>query len=296
MGTRSAVGIETSGGRLDSRDAPHELHRAYATSIAALNAALTMNQASVRGCSPSTSVPHPLTVVPNTMPPDSAGSNPTTSVDAQPPPVANLVIAPPQTTMAAEVVENLSTTASNIRPIPTVVSSAPAYIPPARRPHVDPRPKHDHYLNVNRAKSDGTLRTSTTVVSISIIGHPLPPLNAHVAMNTRVGDNHNQVASAQRNIMQHYSTKWEMQQVQELRAVDEEIRRLQAKRAALVTGGGDPSTSTPNRTLAGRNQQLSTRLFIILHQHCPSQHSNLGQCQGMRHRFKNYSLEFQVDS
>ena len=69
-------------------------------------------------------------------------------------------------------------------------------------------------------------------------------------MNTRAGDNHSQVASAQRNIMQHYSTEMELQQVVELSAVDEEIRRLQAKRTAIVAGTIDPSTSTPNPNLS----------------------------------------------
>ena len=47
-------------------------------------------------------------------------------------------------------------------------------------------------------------------------------------MNTRLGDNYNQGVSAQQIIMQHYSTEWELQQLMELSAVDEEIRRLQA--------------------------------------------------------------------
>ena len=47
-----------------------------------------------------------------------------------------------------------------------------------------------------------------------------PKSESHVTMNTRAGDNHSQVASAQRNIMQHYSTEWELQQVVELSAVD----------------------------------------------------------------------------
>ena len=73
-------------------------------------------------------------------------------------------------------------------------------------------------------------------------------------MNTRAGNNHNQVASVQRNIMQHYSTKYELQQTQEPSAVDEEIKRLQEKRAAMVAGNGDPSTSTLNPNLSGPQQ------------------------------------------
>ena len=68
-------------------------------------------------------------------------------------------------------------------------------------------------------------------------------------MNIRAGDNLSQVASAQRNIMQHYSTELKLQQVVELSAVDKEIRRLQAKRTAIVAGTVDPSTSTPNPNL-----------------------------------------------
>ena len=69
-------------------------------------------------------------------------------------------------------------------------------------------------------------------------------------INTRAGDNFSQVASAQRNIMQHNSTELELQKVVELSAVDEEIRRLQAKRIAIVPGTVDPSTSTPNPNLS----------------------------------------------
>ena len=63
---------------------------------------------------------------------------------------------------------------------------------------------------------------------MAIIGNSLPTLNTHMIMNTRAGDNLSQVASAQQNIMQHYSTELELQQVVVLSAVDEEIRRLQA--------------------------------------------------------------------
>ena len=101
--------------------------RAYAHSIAALNAARTMNQLLI-------SAPQPPTVVPNLMLPDNAGLNPSTSVGPQPPAVANPAVAPPQTTMANEVVANLGTTASNMRLIATAITSVPAYIPPARRP------------------------------------------------------------------------------------------------------------------------------------------------------------------
>ena len=157
---------------------------------------------------PSTWAPQPPTVVPNLLLPDGAGFNSSTSVGAQPPTVANLVVAPPQTTMATEVMANLGTTASNTRPIPTAVSSVPAYIPPARRPYVNPRPIHGSNLNVNRSQLDETLRTSATIVSMATIRNLIPTLNPHVTTNMRVGDNHSQVASAQRNIMQHYSTEW----------------------------------------------------------------------------------------
>ena len=175
--------------------------RAYAPSIAALNAALIMNSVPVRGFSPSTSVPHPLTGVPNPMIADSAGWNPTTSVGVQLPAVANPAVALSQTTAAAEVVTNLSSSAGSTRPSPTAVLSAPAYIPPARRHYADLRPIHSLNLNVTRSQTEGTLRTSATVVSMATIGNPPPTLNPHVIMNTRVGDNYNQ--GAQRNIMQH---------------------------------------------------------------------------------------------
>ena len=131
---------------------PTSFQRVYAPSIAALNAALTMNH------TPPPLAPQPPTVVPNLMLPDSASLNPSTSVGPQPPAVANPEVALPQTTMATEMVVNLGTTASHSRPIPTAVSSAPVYIPPARRPHVDPRPIHGTNplnLNGNRSQSDG---------------------------------------------------------------------------------------------------------------------------------------------
>ncbi len=50
--------------------------------------------------------------------------------------------------------------------------------------------------------------------------------------------------------MQHNSTELELQQVVELSAVDEEIRRVQAKRTANVAGTVDPSTSILNPNLS----------------------------------------------
>ena len=137
--------------------------RAYAPSIAAFNAAFTMNHT-------STSAPQPPTVVPNLMPPDSVNLNPSPSVGPQLPAVANSAVALPQTTMATEMVVNLGTTASHMRPIPTAVSSAPAYIPPARRPYVDPRPIHGTNplnLNGNKSNPDGIQRTSVPVASMA---------------------------------------------------------------------------------------------------------------------------------
>ena len=171
----------------------------------------------------------------------------------QPPAVANPAVALPQTTMATEMVVNLGTTASHMRPIPTAVSSAPAYILPARRHYVDPRPIHgaNHLnLNGNRSQSDGIHRTSITVASMATIKNLLPTLNTHAIMNMRAGGNLSQVASAQRNIMHHYCTELELQQVVKLSSVDDEIRRLQAKRTAIVAGTVDPSTSTPNTNLS----------------------------------------------
>ena len=98
---------------------PTSFQRAYAYSIAALNAALAINHT-------STSAPQPPTVVPNLMLPDSVSLNPSTSVGPQPPAVANPAVALTQTTIATEMVVNLCTTASLIRPIPTAVSSVSA--------------------------------------------------------------------------------------------------------------------------------------------------------------------------
>ena len=96
---------------------------------------------------------------------------------------------------------------------------------------------------------------------MATIGNSLPTLNTHAIMNTRAGDNLSQVASAQRNIMQHYSTELELQQVVKLSAVDEEIRRLQAKRTAIVAGTVDFSTSTPNPNLSAP-QSASLNPFV----------------------------------
>ena len=177
--------------------------RANAPLIVALNAALTMNQTSTSAFQPPTEVPNPILL-------DCAGSNPSIWVGAQPLLVANLVVAPPQTTMKTELMANLGKTASHTRTISTAVSSAPAYIPPARSPYVDPRPKHGANLNVFRSQSSWIQRSKATVVSTATIGNSIPPLNSHVIMNTRVGYNHNQVESAYRNILQHYSTEWEL--------------------------------------------------------------------------------------
>ena len=138
----------------------------------------------------------------------------------------------------------------NTRPISTAVSLAPAYILPARLPYVDSQPIHGGNLNVNRSQSDGVQLISATVVSTATIGNSIPFLNSHVVINILVRDNHNQVESTQRNIMQHYSTKWKLQQVMELSAVDEEIRRLHAKQIAIVAWTVDPFTLTLNPKLS----------------------------------------------
>ena len=52
-----------------------------------------------------------------------------------------------------------------------------------------------------------------------------------------------------------------MQQVMEISAVDEEIRRLQAKRSVLAAGVADPSTSTPNPNLSGP-QSANSNPFV----------------------------------
>ena len=165
--------------------------RAYAPSIASLNAALTMKQI-------TTSAPQPPTVVLNLMVPDSFSLNPSTSVGPQPPAVANLAVALTHTTMATEAVANLGTTASHTRQILTEVSSAPAYKHPAKRPYGDPRPIHGPNLlnlNGNRSQSVGNHRTSVTEVSTATIKNSLSPLNPYATMNTREGDNHSQIAS-----------------------------------------------------------------------------------------------------
>ena len=73
---------------------------------------------------------------------DNAGFIPSTSVFTQPQAVANFVVAPPQTTMATKAPAYLGTIISNMILITTAVSSAPAYIPPARRYYIDSRLIH----------------------------------------------------------------------------------------------------------------------------------------------------------
>ena len=66
--------------------------------------------------------------------------------------------------------------------------------------------------------------------------------------------------------MQHYSTELELQHLVELSAVDEEKRRLQEKRTAIVAGTVDPFTSTPNSNL----RALQSATFNQFAQPCAS--------------------------
>ena len=77
-----------------------QVQRAYAPSIAALNAAHTTNQLLLVGFPMQTSVFCPSIVVPNLMLPDSAGLNQATLVGTQPLAVFNLAVTQPQNTMA----------------------------------------------------------------------------------------------------------------------------------------------------------------------------------------------------
>ena len=84
-------------------------------------------------------------------------------------------------------------------------------------------------------------------------GNQLPPPNAYLATHAQIGIQFNQAASAQWNLGHRYSKELETQLVQDLSAEVEEIKRLQAsvsaKRALLMTGCIDPSTSTQNPNL-----------------------------------------------
>ena len=84
---------------------------------------------------------------------------------------------------------------------------------------------------------------------MATIGNLPPALNAHVTMNTRIGENDSQVVSAKQHIMQHNSTKWKLQQVIKLSADIIKNQRLPAKKTAMVTIAKDPSTLTRNPNL-----------------------------------------------
>ena len=104
---------------------------------------------------------------------------------------------------------------------------------------------------------DGTMRNSALVPNAASTGNSLPPPIAYLAMNAKSEDL-NWIAGAQHNIAYHYSTEWETQLVQDLSAEKEIIKRLQtsanAKRALLMTGCGNPSTSAPNQYLSVQQQ------------------------------------------
>ena len=98
------------------------------------------------------------------------------------------------------------------------------------------------------------------MASMATIGNSLPPPNAYLATNAQIGIQFNQAASAQRNLGDRYISEIETQLVQNLSAEEKEIKRLQAsvsaKRAFLMTGGGDPTTSTPNQNLNVQQQAV----------------------------------------
>ena len=201
--------------------------------------------------------------------------------------------------MAARVIAILSITASHTVPAPTAVSTAPAYIPPWRRPNINAHPTHGHNLNAGRPQADVTSRTSGTMASMTTIGNSLPPPNTYLATNAEVGIQFNQVASAQRNLGHRHSTELATQLVQDLSAEKEEIKRLQAsispKKAFLMTGGGDPSTSTPNPNL---NVQQQAVLNPYAQQFAPTSASNTCQpwsMPGIRYRIKRRCSEPNTD-
>ena len=166
--------------------------------------------------------------------------------------------APLRSTVTAGIAVNLSTAAIHAAQLPTIISSAPQYLTPFRRRDVDPRLVRGRNLDTGTPQMDGTMRTSALVPNSATTGNSLPPPRTYLAMNARSGDDQDRVAGAHRNIAYHYSTEWETQLVQDLSAEEKIIKRLQAsanaKRALLMTGCGDLSTSAPNQYLSVQQQ------------------------------------------
>ena len=241
---------------------PTNFQRAYPTSVAALNKALTTNQAPIHEHLPPTSATNPSTVVQNLLPQDGTSLGFTTAVGTQPSVVMNLAAIQPQTSVAAQpqttvagVAVNLSATVTPTIAVSTAISAAKPYIPPCRRPHANLHQVHDHNLNAGGPRQDGTVR-ATTVARVATVGNSLPPPNAYLPANEQIGNPYNQVVGAQGNLSHRSSTEWETQLVQQLSADEEDLKRIQArinaKRAAPATGIGDPSTSTPNPNLSAQ--------------------------------------------
>ena len=168
----------------------------------------------------------------------------------------NLAAIQPQTSVAGVAV-NLNATVNLTTAVSMAISTAQPYIPPWRRPHANQHQILDHNLNSGGPRQDGAVR-ATRAASVATAGNVLQPQNAYLPANAPIGNPFNQVVGAQRNLSHRYSTEWETQLVQELSADEEELKQIQArinaKRAALATGTGDPSTSAPNPNLSAQPQ------------------------------------------
>ncbi len=196
----------------------------------------------------------------------------------------NLAAIQPQMSVAAQyqitvagVAVNLNASVNPTTAGSTAISTAQPYIPPLRRPHANLHQALDHNLNAGGPRQDGAVR-ATTVASAATAGNMLQPPNACLAATAPIGNPFNQVVGAQRNLNHRYSTEWETHLVQELSADEEDLKRIQtrinAKRAALATGTGDPSTSTPNPNLSA--PATSIRMYSRLHQPRVLQYLNRG--------------------
>ena len=100
------------------------------------------------------------------------------------------------------------------------------------------------------------MRISALVPNAVTKENSLKPPSAYLAL----GDDLDRVAGPQRNIAYNYSTEWEMHEVQEPSAEEEELKRLQtsinSRRAALMAGRRNPLTSTPNPNLSNQKQTV----------------------------------------
>ena len=134
-----------------------------------------MNQISVTAPSPPTSASHVPTAVPFLRQLNGIGLTLASPISTQPQPVVSMPAAPLQTTVTAGIAVNLSTVAIHAEQLPTVISSAPLYLPPFRRLDVDPCQATGRNLDTGSPQMDRTRHNSAQVPNQATTGNSLPP-------------------------------------------------------------------------------------------------------------------------